>query len=284
MSEDLLRSMLESMTSSSGGGGAGLAVAADATAPTETLPHIFCRQLQTLLQTLKNVFPENTKLTTWLTTFETLILGNPAMEEWVVKKWHYDMTHDAEGNRLEVDLYARTKSRDIESLLSSDLWVFKEISARDLYFHPELDDEDRESLCKHFDQINSYAKVFSALPDGMREAIERVTASIDPSQEITHDTMTHLLQNMLSGPHANMEQLMGWASQLVTTFSDGQGLDAIQTLMSNPMVKQATGGLDISQLMGSLQSELAGGVDGHAAVTPDAETLKRCMSFLGAPK
>lgn len=209
-------------------------------------------------------------------------MGNAAMEEWVIKKWHYDMTHDSEGTRLEVDYYAQTKARNIESLLSSDLWVFKEISARELYFHPDLDDTDRESLCQHFDQINSYAKIFSALPEGMREAIERVTASIDPSQEITQETMTHLLQNMLTGPHANMEQLMGWASQLVTTFSDGQGIDAIQTLMSNPMVKQATGGMDIAGLMGSLQSELAGGLDSHApSFTPDSDTLLRCMSLLG---
>lgn len=281
MSEDLLKSMLESLSRVPAAGGGGAAVSAGASESSESLPHIFCKQLESLLKTLQTVFPENEKLSTWLLTFQTIVLGNKSMEEWVVKKWHYDMTHDGSGNRLEVDHYTHTKERNIEALLSSDLWVFKEISARDLYFHPDLDDEDRESLCKHFDMINSYAKIFSALPDGMREAIERVTASIDPTQEITHDTMTHMFQNLLTGPETNMEQLMSWASQLVTTFSDGQGLDAIQTLMTSPMVKQATGGIDITKLMGSLQSELSGGVDGHTSFTPDADTMMKCMSMLG---
>ena len=116
---------------------------------------------------LYDVFPENEKLATWIATFSGMVLGNAAMEEWVVKKWHYDMTYNSAGERLEPDLYAHTKTRNIKALLSSDLWVFKEISAEELYFHPDLDDEDRESLCKHFDHINSYARVFSALPDGI---------------------------------------------------------------------------------------------------------------------
>ena len=285
MAEDLIRGMLGSVV---GGAGSGAAAAAGddsvvVSRPAETLPHVFCVQLHTLLNVLHDVFPENEKLTTWISIFAGTVLGNAAMEEWVIKKWHYDMTYSAAGERLEPDLYAHTKARNIKALLSSELWVFKEISAEELYFHPDLDDEDRESLCKHFDHINSYARVFSALPDGMREAIEKVTASLDPSQEITHDTMTHLLQNMLNGPTANMEQLMSWASQLVTSFSDGDGLDAMQTLMSSPMVSQATGGLDISTLMASLQSELAGGVDSHVSTSgvPDVDTLKKCMSVFG---
>ena len=287
MSDDLIKGMLSSVAELEDGaiGGAGSSSAmvsreAERT-ETETLPHMFCTQLHTLLKILGDVFPENTVLSTWILTFESMVLGNLTMEEWVVKKWHYDMTVNADGERYEVDLYAHTRKRNIDALLSSDLWVFKEISARDLYFHEDLDDEDREALCKHFDRINSYAKVFSAIPDGMREAIEKVTAEIDPTQEITGDTMQHLLQNILNGPHANMEQLMSWASQLMTSFSDGDGLDAMQTLMSNPMVAQATGGLSLSTLMASLQTELAGGVDGHSSITPDAETLKRCMSIFG---
>ena len=281
MAEDLIRGMLGTVVS--GGDDLDAASASGTSRPTETLPHVFCVQLHTLLNVLHDVFPENDKLATWITVFSSTVLGTPAMEEWVIKKWHYDMTYSATGERLEPDLYTHTKTRDIKALLSSDLWVFKEIEAEALYFHADLDDEDREALCKHFDHINSYARVFSALPDGMREAIEKVTASLDPTQEITHDTMTHLLQNMLNGPTANMEQLMSWASQLVTSFSDGDGLDAMQTLMSSPMVAQATGGLDIATLMASLQSELAGGVDAHVASTgvPDVETLKRCMSVFG---
>ena len=292
MAEDLIRGMLSTVV---GGAGAGSAaspvVAADGddgeltavSRSPETLPHVFCVQLHTLLNVLYDVFPENDKLATWISTFSGMVLGNAAMEEWVVKKWHYDMTYNSAGEKLEPDLYTHTKTRNIKALLSSDLWVFKEISAEELYFHPDLDDDDRESLCKHFDHINSYARVFSALPDGMREAIEKVTASLDPTQEITHDTMTHLLQNMLNGPTANMEQLMSWASQLVTSFSDGEGLDAMQTLMSSPMVSQATGGLDIAALMTSLQSELAGGVDSHVSATgvPDVDALKKCMSVFG---
>ena len=289
MADDLIQSMLSAVT-----GGAGAASSAGdldvdgsfstaASRRNETLPHVFCMQLHTLLNVLHDVFPENEKLKSWIDSFSTLVLGNSSMEEWVVKKWHYDMTYNSAGEKLEVDLYTHTKTRNIKELLSSDLWVFKEINALELYFHEDLDDEDRESLCKHFDHINSYARVFSALPDGMREAIEKVTASLDPSQEITQDTMTHLLQNMLNGPTTNMEQLMSWASQLVTTFSDGEGLDAMQSLMTSPMVAQATGGLDMGALMASLQSELAGGVDEHTSIPniPDSDTLKKCMSMFG---
>ena len=274
MSEDLV-SAVDSTLEASG------EAASTPDAPSETLPHIFCKQLQGLLKTLQSVFPENEKLGKWLTTFETLVLGNASMEEWVVKKWNYDMTHDSSGNRLETDYYAHTKARNIDALLSSDLWVFKEVSARELYYHEDLDDDDREALCKHFDQINSYAKIYSALPDGMREAIERVTASIDTSQEITQETVMRLLQNMLTGPHANMDQLMSWATQLSSTFADGQGLDAIQTLLSNPMVKQATGSLDVSSLIGSLRTELAGGAAAGGSFSPDPAMLMQCMSMLG---
>jgi hypothetical protein len=298
MSEDLIKGMLakvaeiEEESVALGGAGGPAAAAATSTAlvvhepvprsDTETLPHMFCNQLFSLLQMLHGTFPENAVLGKWIAHFETKVLGHTAMEEWVVKTWHYDMTVDPTTKTLyAVDLYTLTRKRNIEALFASELWVLKEINARELYFHEEIDDEEREALCKHFDRINSYSKVFSAIPDGMREAIERVTAEIDPTQEITGDTMTHLLQNMLNGPHANMEQLMSWASHLMTSFSDGEGLEAMQTLMSNPMVAQATGGMNLGSLMSSLQSELVGGIDGHSSITPDADMMKKCLSIFG---
>lgn len=293
MSEDLIKGMLSKVAEveveeeAMGGAGGSTALVASSTSPrksseTESLPHMFCNQLHGLLKMLRDVFPENEVLSKWIASFEAKILGHTAMEEWVVKSWHYDMTvNPTTGLPYDVDLYTLTRKRNIEALLASELWVLKEINARELYFHKDLDDDDREALCKHFDRINSYSKVFSAIPDGMREAIERVTAEIDPTQEITGDTMTHLLQTMLNGPHANMEQLMSWASHLMTSFSDGEGLEAMQTLMSNPMVAQATGGMNLSSLMTSLQSELAGGMDGHTIITPDADMMKKCMSMFG---
>lgn len=276
MSEDVV-SMLESMAVGSDDEPEAIPKGMAA----ESLPRVFCKQLHNLLTILQDVFPENEKLSSWVTMFEVMVLDKPDMEEWVVKKWHFDMTHGKDGERIVPDLYKLTRERRIDEVLSSDLWVFKEIEARDLYFHPDLDENDRESLCKHFDQINSYARIYAALPDGMREAIERVTAKIDPTQEITHDTMTNLLQTILSGPDANMEQLMSWSTQLVSSFADGSGLDAIQTLMTSPMVAEATGGLDMSKLMGTLNSELAGGLNTRAMPALDPSMLMKCMSMLG---
>ena len=131
-----------------------------------SIPHNFCRRLRRLLQVLYEVFPEREKLGTWMGMFDLTVMGIPAMEKFVIERWHYDMTHDSENVRYDVSLYDKTKARDIEALLSSSLWVFREIDAHSMYYDPELDADDRAMICTHFDSINDCARMYAMLPPG----------------------------------------------------------------------------------------------------------------------
>ena len=245
------------------------AVGATVSADDVSIPHNFCRRLRRLLQVLYEVFPEREKLGTWMGMFDMTVMGIPAMEKFVIERWHYDMTHDSENVRYDVSLYERTKARDIDALLSSNLWVFREIDAHDLYYDPELDADDRAMICTHFDSINDCARMYAMLPPGFAEIAQDVARTVDMSQPITTETTHAVMQRvmgmvpaMLGGDPENTEKMISWATQLGQTFTDGSSLDMLQSLIGEGTLKQLAPDLDIASLMMGMQRDVAEAVSG----------------------
>lgn len=273
---DLVRDSIDRASEHAARAAAAAAPAPAAVHEDQTLPHAFCLKLQRLLNVLNMTFPERTKLATWKAIFEASMLGNAEMEEYVIKKWHYDMTHTSDGTRRDTDLYQLTKLTDesketkavkIEELLSSGLWVFEEIDARAMYFDEDLDDYDRDMICTHFNAINSHAKLYATLPSDMREVIRECTTGLDPTQPITPATTQAIMQKVIGcdpselGDHPEaVERLINWSTQLCSSFADGSGLEALQTIVGDNNLAQATG-VDVAGLMAALQGEVGAGAE-----------------------
>ena len=268
------------------GGSGGLGDAGGPSPQDVSIPHNFCTRLRRLLQVLYDVFPEREKLASWIALFDVTVMDNPDMETYVIKKWHYDMTHDSENVRYDVTLYTKTKARDMESLLRSDLWVFKEIDAYSMYYDPELDDEDRAMICTHFDSINDCARMYAMLPPGFAEIAQDVARTVDTTQPITAETTHAVMQRvmglvpaMFGGDPENTEKMIGWATQLGNTFSDGSSMDILQSLIGESTLSQIAPGLDIASLMASVQRDVTAAVTGSGGGALDGATM---MSIIEA--
>ena len=258
-----------------------------------SIPHGFCLAIKKLLTALAATFPENEALCGeggsggWAETFNTTILGIPEMEEWAIKKWDYDMTYDSSGHLRDVSLYESVKKRDIEALLSADLWVLDEIDARTMYNDPDLSDADREGICKHFDSINSFARMYVSVPEDLRTTISEVLGSTDPDEEVTEETAQHLLQRVvgcdpaeLGNDPAALEKLVGWSTSIMDKFSQ-VGFDSIGSMMGENGAMCGTG-QDLESLLGSLHSQLHSaqellqtGTD--SAVAAEEESVQRML-------
>ena len=235
-----------------------------------SIPHNFCRRLRRLLQALLDVFPEREKLAAFMASFDLSTMGHTDMEKYVIEKWHYDMTHDAENVRYDVNLYEKTKARDMDAVLGSDLWVFAEIEARGMYYDPELDEEDRAMICSHIDSINDCARLYAMMPPGFAEIAQDVARTVDTTQPITAETTHAVMQRvmglvpaMLGGDPENTEKMIAWATQLGQTFADGSSMGMLQSLIGDGALKQLAPDMDIGRMMASMQRDVAAAVSGQ---------------------
>lgn len=235
------------------------------------LPHSFCLKLGDLLRVLTQTFEERTKLSVWYHMFQTTVLGNPERELEAIKRWHHEMMYDNTGSPREVDLYDLTEQRRIDELLSSDFEVFKLIEAHSLYFDPDLFDEDRELLCKHFDNINALARMFSCVPTDMLSLVGEKLADLDPSQGITLDTLQSVAQTVFgcapselgTNPEA-VERLQSWAVDMCHQFRKPGAIKALQTVLeSAPAISSD---MSLGPLLSQFTEEIMRGaevVDAH---------------------
>ncbi len=231
-----------------------------------SLPHNFCVKLGDLLRILSQTFEERSNLVMWYHMFQTTVLGNRDRELEAIKRWHHEMMYDKTDAPREVDLYDLTEQRRIDELLSSDFEVFTVIEAHALYFDPDLTAEDREMLCKHFDNINAHARMFACLPMDMISLIEEKVSQIDPATEINADTIQSLAQSILgcgpgelgAGPEA-ADRLQSWAVDMCQKFSEPGAMRGLQTLMESAM--QQAGDLNLGGLLSQFQEEISRGAE-----------------------
>ncbi len=195
--------------------------ASAATTGARSISHDFCQQLLKLLNGLLGAFPERDKLKSWIEFMKGVVLGNDGLEKWAAERWHREMTTYPDGSPRNPTLYQLTLERRLEEVFDAGVWVFEEIDGRGMYYDPDLLPEDKEMLCKHFDKINSLSLIHSTVPRSMQESIDRLHASVDPTQPVTNETAHFLTQKMVGrseeglGPvePAAMEQLLGWARE-----------------------------------------------------------------------
>jgi hypothetical protein len=251
------------------------------------LPHMFACTVQKMLQEFNRMFPEEELIATWLSEHERDVLGNRAQEAWLVKQWNYDLSHDSLGERFAVELDTLIRERQYDALLASGSWVVSAVPARAMWYDTDLDDTDRDTLCQYFDKLNTYARLYGSIPHDMHVAMEHVIAEVDLTEEITQATMTRLLLKMLTGRHCSMKRLMSWATHLVPIYTSGAGLEMVKAALTSPIVQHATGGMDLPQLMTTVQSGLAGGLAGamegssSGAAMADPASLLQCMLGMG---
>ncbi len=228
------------------------------------LAHHGCERLHILLEGLSAMFPEREELAAWIIIFTNTILNNPEMEVWAMKRWHKEMTEYADGSKRVPNLYVKTRERAIDDLLDSGVWILEEINARSMYFDPDVDDTDRETICKHFEKINACAEAMSAVPEDMMQGIMACVRSMDQTQPITPDTTFSMLQKIIGCKPADlmhdsdaMERLVGWSQQLIESMNNG-GLQALQSIAGEAALASGTGMPNMAEISKLMQSELMG--------------------------
>jgi hypothetical protein len=225
-----------------------------------------CKKLLAMLQGLAYIFPEKATLAGWLALYEATVPGNPETELRIMRKWHTAMTEFPDGGLRPVSLYVATQNRDIETLLSSGVWLLDEIDARSMYFDPSLTAEDREEIALHFDGVNNCAQLMHALPTDMLASVERSVQSVDPSQTLTPESIVAVMQGAMGlGGDADgdgMERIIGWAGQMMN-LTNTIGIEGLLRTSGEAAALQGTAMPDMSALMGAmsgLQSAAGAGV------------------------
>jgi hypothetical protein len=227
--------------------------------------HKGCERLNDLLGTLSMVFPENSKLSMWLTLFTSTILNNSEREKWAMERWHREMTTNPDGSEREPSLYEKVKARDVASLLASGVWILDEIDATAMYNDPELDDDDREHICRHFERVNACAEWMATMPADMMDCVLQAVSKMDLSQPITPETMFPIVQqtlglNLKTGEGADadvMERIIGWTSKMMKLLSSG-GLQSLLSIVGEAAALAGTSMPDMAAVMQSMQTEIMG--------------------------
>ena len=223
-----------------------------------------CQRLHDLLVTLAAVFPENGKLSFWLGIFESTILGNADREKWAMERWHREMTTTADGATRPVTLYQKVKDRDVAFLLDSGVWVLDEIDATSMYNDPDLDDEDREHICRHFERVNACAEWMATMPSDMMEFVMQAAAGMDPTQPLSPESLFPILQKTLGlggaggGVNADaMERIVGWTSQMMGLMQNG-GLQSLMSIAGEAATLAGTAMPNMAAVLQTVQTELMG--------------------------
>jgi len=240
--------------------------------------HKGCERLQKLLRTLVDVFPDNVKLSLWLRVFDTTILGTPEREKWLMDRWHREMTTFPDGRPRVPDLYQSTKERRIEVVLDAGVWVFEEIGARELFFDSDLNEEEQEEICKHFDGINVCTEWMATMPEDMMEQIMLAVRGLDPTQEVSAATLFPLLQRSLGlvpsedGSSTDaVGRVVGWTTKMLKLMGNG-GLQALLGLAGEAAAEAGTGMPDFASVVAAVNKEMLDcGSLAHAAEHHDMD-------------
>lgn len=282
-----------------------------------SLAHEFCMQLDEFLSILVATFHDRPMLVPWHEIFKSEFLGVPEKEEYAIKRWDYEMRVDSEGYARDPSLYAlldeavnmdkvhvqpdgsmvlddgAIDAGKMSLVLSSGVFVFEAIDARSMFFDPDLDDEDRVALAVRVQQINSRALLFASIPAEMREVLSDVAQAADPSQPLTPETATHMLQsvigcdlNELQSRPDRAEHLLSWATSLAGSLTSQEGMRALTSLVDEKGAQDATG-VDVRSLLSNMQSQM-GAVTAllHRAQDPqeeeEADETERVIAALEA--
>jgi hypothetical protein len=272
----------------------------------DNLPHDFCVKLRNLLTTLQSSFPERPALRSWLSRIDGVVLGNPVMEEWACRRWHTEMTMEADGVTPRVpSMYELTADRRIDEVFDAKIWVFEEIDGRGMYQDPGLWPADKEVLCRHFDKINAVAQAYARVPPGLAEAAAHSQAKV-AGLPVTSETIQSVMQNIIGvapselgrNPEAS-DKIMGWARTMTTSFtgtdmSHAGPMDIISTLTrpGGPLdaMKELVGGELAESCNVSIADMLKAATDGLAesrramdagSIDPEPGAFDRVLAVLG---
>ncbi len=225
------------------------------------IAHKGCTRLHNMLNGLSTVFPENNKLRAWILVFESTILGTPSSEVWAMNRWHEEMTRTSDGKLREVSLYDATRERDIETLLSSGVWVLDQIDARSMYYDPFISDSHRENMCCHFDAVNACSDLMSKLPVDMLNRVLSCVQTVDPTQPITPASMFSIMQKAMGSGEDDdtdpIERLNGWSKDILNMLQ-GDGLKNLINITGSDAAASATGIVDPTEMLRTMSGEIAG--------------------------
>ena len=181
-----------------------------------------------------------------------------------MERWHREMTTYPDGGEREVTLYQKVKDRDVAFLLESGVWVLDEIDATSMYNDPDLDDEDREHICRHFERVNACAEWMSTMPADMMAFVMQAAGSMDPSQPLSPETLFPILQKTLGlntaggGVDADaLERIVGWTSQMMKLMTNG-GLQSLMSIAGEAATLAGTAMPNMAAVLQSVQTELMG--------------------------
>jgi hypothetical protein len=225
--------------------------------------HKGCERLHRLLATLLEVFPDNHKLRMWKTLFETGFLNIPQNERQLMDKWHDEMTKNKDGSARTPTLYQLTRERKLREVLDAKLYVFEQIGAREMYFESDLDDDEREEICKHFDGINACAEWMHAMPTDMVSAVMDSVRKLDSRQQLTPDVVFSIMQKVIGAngddeedgiSQDKIDRLVGWTTQIMKTMENG-GMQSLTSIAGEGALSALgpnfSGVLDMAQKLAS---------------------------------
>jgi hypothetical protein len=151
---------------------------------------------------------------------ETVVLGCPEAEKYVLEMWHYVMTVatfvDGQRQLRQPPLYDHVARRDVIVILDAPdlIDLMSKFDIHRMYFDDSITEQDLESVFQHLDTINATAQIYVSIPPDMYTALLEIYSDVEETHGgISPERLAALIQRVIAG---NMERFMGGDMDAVT--------------------------------------------------------------------
>jgi hypothetical protein len=186
----------------------------------KNIPKTFCERLLALVSTLSATFPEVVAMQSAKEYLETVVLGCPEAEKYVLEMWHYVMTVatfvDGQRQLRQPPLYDHVARRDVIVILDAPdlIDLMSKFDIHRMYFDDSITEQDLESVFQHLDTINATAQIYVSIPPDMYTALLEIYSDVEETHGgISPERLAALIQRVIAG---NMERFMGGDMDAVT--------------------------------------------------------------------
>lgn len=196
----------------------------------------FVQTLHDMLSAINEVFPECPKVALYVATFRGAVLNLPPAQEQAIQRWH----------KIMGPYYDAVERRDIDTILNSGIEVLDQLGLAEKWYDPDFDEDSKDALWEYLDELNSYAKLYCQLPNGIMRKIE------DIAMKIASQTPEG------QQPNVNVQQV---AADVLMNLGENDLKDFTQslpTLMSTMMSPE-----NMNMMMQTMQQMSAAGANGQ---------------------
>jgi hypothetical protein len=163
------------------------------------------------------------------------VIGDAAMEDYVVRLWHYTMTvashADGERQLREPTLYQLIAARNVTAILELPdlLTLLQQYDVFKMFYDVDITLEDKEQALDHLLLINATCIIYVSIPEDMYASLLEVFGDVDSGGEVSPERLAELVQRVIG---KNMERFMSGDMDAVTRLTAWTQHIAYSPLMS----------------------------------------------------